>query len=464
MQRLLISAAHKSSGKTTLSLGICAALTARGITVQPFKKGPDYIDPMWLSRASARDCHNLDFQTMPDNEILATIEHFSTGADIAIIEGNKGLYDGVAVDGSNSNAAIAELSKTPVVLVIDTNGMTRGIAPLLLGYQAFNQDINIAGVILNKVGGPRHEQKLRAVIEEYTDIPVIGAVPRLEELAITERHLGLIPGNEVADARQTIDLIASHIEKYIDLELLLKIAASAEALPDTDYQIPEINRQADIRVGLAHDAAFGFYYPGDLHAFRVAGAELVEFDTLKDSALPEVDALFIGGGFPESWMKELEANHSLREQIRQVIEGGMPVYAECGGLMYLTRSISWKGQSAEMVGAIKADTIMNKKPQGRGYVSLSRSGDFPWSHADSHDTRLDIPAHEFHYSSLKQADLLENDPEIHFAYKMQRGHGITGHKDGLIYRNLLANYAHLRDTSRYHWVAEFVEFIRQAKG
>src|SRR3989337_2654205 len=209
MNRLLISAAHKSSGKTTITLGLAAALRARGLAVQPFKKGPDYIDPMWLSLASGRDCHNLDFYLMGRGEILRTFVARTRGADLALIEGNKGLYDGLALDGGNSNAALAQLLGTPVVLVIDARGMTRGIAPLILGYQAFDRDIRIAGVILNQLGGSRHEAKLRAVIEHYTDVPVLGAVHHDDRLAIVERHLGLMPSNEADAAREKIDTIAA---------------------------------------------------------------------------------------------------------------------------------------------------------------------------------------------------------------------------------------------------------------
>ena len=463
MQRILISAAHKSSGKTTLTLGLCAALHARGLRVQPYKKGPDYIDPMWLSRASGRDCHNLDFQTMSNDEMLATIALYSKDADITLIEGNKGLYDGVAVDGSNSNAAVAEFTQTPVVLVVDTLGMTRGIAPLLLGYEAFNKDITIAGVILNKVGGPRHEQKLRDVIKQYTRIPVIGAVPRLQELKITERHLGLIPSNEATDTNDVISKIASIIEKHVDLDLIIKIASCATNLPQTDYQLISANKPLTLKVGIARDAAFGFYYPGDLNAFRAEGVELVEFDTLKDKNLPDVDGLFIGGGFPESWMNELEANISLRQQIKEAIESGLPVYAECGGLMYLSNTVIWKDKKSQMVGAINADIEMNERPQGRGYVSLKRTRDFLWNTAITNTSDKEIPAHEFHYSGFKNPECFATDSNIKYAYEMKRGHGINGKYDGLIYKNLLANYAHLRDTSRYHWVSEFVEFIRQIK-
>jgi len=414
---------------------------------------------MWLSRASERDCYNLDFQTMSDNEILATVKLYSNDADISLIEGNKGLFDGVALDGSNSNAAIAELTKTPIVLVIDTQGMTRGIAPLLLGYQAFNENINIAGVILNKVGGPRHEQKLRDVIKEYTNISVIGAVPRLKELNITERHLGLIPSNEATNTNEVIAKIASIIEKHVDLDRLLEISSTAKTLPNSTYQISVEQKPITLKVGIARDVAFGFYYPGDLNAFRAEGVELIEFDTLKDKTLPDVDALFIGGGFPESWMNELEANISLRQEIKEAIESGLPTYAECGGLMYLSQSIQWQGKKAEMVGVIPSDIKMNEKPQGRGYVYLKRTKDFLWSKNATNIENMDIPAHEFHYSAFKNIENLNSK----YAYEMKRGNGITGKHDGVIYKNLLANYAHLRDTSRYHWVSEFVQFIRQTK-
>ena len=224
MSRLLISAAHKSSGKTTVSLGLCAALAARDLVVQPFKKGPDYIDPMWLGLAAGRPCHNLDFYCMSHEEILATVGHYSTDADISLIEGNKGLYDGLDLDGSNSNAALATLTHTPVILVLDARGMTRGIAPLILGYQAFDPEVRIAGIILNQLGGSRHEAKLRAVIEHYTDVPVIGGVHRNQALEIVERHLGLIPSNEDCAADKKIIEIRDRIKDQVDLDRLLAVA------------------------------------------------------------------------------------------------------------------------------------------------------------------------------------------------------------------------------------------------
>ncbi len=455
MSQLFITAAHKSSGKTTLSIGLCAAFRLRSLDVQPFKKGPDYIDPLWLSRAAGRDCHNLDFHTMSRAEILRTAQSHGGDADLCLIEGNKGLYDGLDLDGSNSNAALATLLRSPVILVIDAQGMTRGIAPLILGYQAFAPEVNIAGVILNQLGGRRHETKLRAVIEHYTDVPVIGAVHRNPALRIRERHLGLVPSNEAQAVKRQIDAMAQAIEAQVDLHRLLAIAGSAP-LPTAALLTRPRRPATDLRIAIARDAAFGFYYPGDLDAFAQAGAELLPFDTLHDSKLPaDIDGLFIGGGFPETQMPALEANRSLRGDILRAIDAGLPTYAECGGLMYLTRSIKWKGRRCEMVGALPADSVMHERPQGRGYVQLQETGHMPWA---TTSTLRDIEAHEFHYSTLENLS-----DKLQFAYAVKRGSGIDGRHDGLIHRNVLACYAHLRNVEGNRWVARFVDFIRQQK-
>ena len=455
MNRLLISAAHKSSGKTTLSVGLCAAFKTRGKAVQSFKKGPDYIDPMWLTRACGRDCHNLDFYTMQHDEILATLDKYSVNSDISIIEGNKGLYDGLDIEGSNSNAALARLTRTPVVLVINVQGVTRGIAPLILGYQNFEPEINIAGVILNQIRGSRHESKLRAVIEHYTDVPVVGAVYHNPALQITERHLGLIPSNETQEADNKVAQIGRLISQQVELDKLMQIAASAPELPAYQFERPpQQTNKPEVRIAVAHDAAFGFYYPEDFEALETAGAKLIFFDTLQDSDLPACDALFIGGGFPEANMQALSRNHRLRKKIHDAIEHGLPTYAECGGLMYLTRGIHWHDQHHEMVGIIPADTRMYQTPQGRGYIQLTETPHRLWPALGETDSPLIIPGHEFHYSTL------ENTGALTFAYRVMRGSGIDGENDGIVYKNLLANYAHLRDTSANHWARRFVAFIR----
>ncbi len=453
MSRFLISAAHKSSGKTTISIGLSAALSARGLKVQPFKKGPDYIDPMWLSAATGRACRNLDFYLMRREEIQTLFARHTQEADIALVEGNKGLYDGLELDGSNSNAALAKLLHLPVILVIDTRGIIRGIAPLLLGYQAFDREVNIAGVILNHVGGSRHESKLRAVVEHYTDVPVLGCVQHDKALGIVERHLGLMPSNEAQTGSQQIAEIGRLISAQVDMERLIKIAESAPPLALPRLPQPTQNIAPALRIGIAQDAAFGFYYADDLDGLRAAGAELVPFSPIHDTQLPRVDALFLGGGFPEVFARELEANRALRAEIHAAIEAGMPAYAECGGLMYLARSITWQGEKHDMAGVVPGDVVMHEKPVGRGYVRLKETANFPWP---SDSPPASVMAHEFHYSSL------ENLPSnLSFAYEVERGYGIDGKRDGLVYKNLLAAYTHLRSLEGYNWAARFVESVQR---
>jgi cobyrinic acid a,c-diamide synthase len=456
MNRLFVSAAHKSSGKTTVCIGLCAALRGRGEIVQPFKKGPDYIDPLWLGLAAGRPCYNLDAYLMGTDEIRAQVARSMRGATLGIVEGNKGLYDGLDLHGSNSNAAMAALLGTPVVLVIDARGMTRGIAPLILGYQAFDPKIRIAGVILNQLGGSRHEAKLRAVIEHYTGVPVLGAVQHDERIAIVERHLGLVPSNEAEGARRRIGEIAAHIAAQVDLDRVLATARGAPPLP-AGAPAPQAAAGPPVRIGIARDAAFGFYYPGDLEALRSAGAELVSFDALHAEHLPAVDGLFIGGGFPETHMEALAANASLRHELHEAIEGGMPAYAECGGLMYLARGIEWDGRRAEMAGVIPADIVMHRRPVGRGYVHLRETGHGLWPRPPVARAPV-IHAHEFHYSSVENLA-----PDVAFAYEVERGHGIDGRHDGIVHKNLLASYAHLRDVAGNPWARRFVDFVRSRK-
>jgi cobyrinic acid a,c-diamide synthase len=465
--RFYISAAHKSSGKTTISIGLCSLLTQQGYVVQPYKKGPDYIDPLWLSSATQRACYNLDYNTMSKNDILSYVQRYSATADISMVEGNMGLYDGVAIDGSNSNAAVAKLTKTPVILVVDAQGVTRGVAPLLQGYQGFDTELNIVGVIFNKVAGARHETKLRQMTETYTDLPVIGAVRRSADLVLTERHLGLQPFNENEQAQQQIETIAHQLVEQVNVEQVLRYANSVEALPSSDNNRDnnsdnKIKISKSLRIGICKDAAFSFYYPDDLQALEQAGVQLVMINTLTDKHLPYIDGLFIGGGFPEAKMEALSANTMMRTAIATAIENGLPCYAECGGLMYLSQSIIWQNKQREMVGIIPGDAVMHEKPQGRGYVKLRETVKMPWPKDANHSTDKVIAAHEFHYSKLQntQGKLTEKGA---FAYSVQRGIGIDGQHDGWLYKNLLASYAHIRDTSKHHWANRFVAFILDLK-
>jgi cobyrinic acid a,c-diamide synthase len=452
MPGVLVSAAHKSSGKTTVTIGLAAALRARGLVVQPFKKGPDYIDPLWLSAAAGRACRNLDLYLSQPDEVRQAFDTASAGADVVLVEGNKGLYDGLSLDGSNSNAALAKLLDLPVVLVLDARGMTRGVAPLVLGYQAFDRDIRIAGVILNRLGGSRHESKLRAVIEHYTDVAVLGALHEDARLAIEERHLGLMPATENVRSNERIEQLAQAISAAVDLDRVLALAG--RAVPRQTKAAPTARTGCSLRIGIARDRAFGFYYPEDLEALERNGAELVFFDALADARLPQVDALFVGGGFPEMFAAELSANRSLLADIRAAVEGGMPTYAECGGLMLLARSITWNNVTWPMAGALAVDVVMHARPVGRGYVHLRETDASPWPSRVAGTIR----AHEFHHSTLVNVD-----PALRYAYRVERGHGIDGQRDGIVYRNTLASYAHLRSVAGNDWPARFVAFARAVR-
>jgi len=454
--RWLVCAAHKSSGKTSVAIGLAAALRERGLRVQPFKKGPDYIDPMWMTLAAGRACRNLDPHVQGWDGVQASFARHAAGADVCFVEGNHGLHDGLAGDGSDSNAALGLRLGLPALLVLDTRGTSRGIAPLVLGQQAFEPALRFAGVVLNRVGGSRHESKLRQSIERYTDLPVLGAIGEDPRLAIVERHLGLVPSTEDGSAGQTVGALAATIAASVDLERLLDATrgpAIAPVAAGIDAHTAAL-AAAPVTIAVARDEAFGFYYADDLEALEAAGATLVSFDTLRDAQLPPADALLIGGGFPETLAARLQANVALRAEIRARIDAGMPAYAECGGLMYMARSIRWRGERHEMVGAIPADAVMHERAVGRGYVELEPTDAFPWPGGTSASVR----AHEFHHSSLENVA-----PGLRYAWRVRRGHGVDGRNDGIVHRNLLASYAHLRGVGPDPWPARFVAFVRAAR-
>lgn len=456
MAHLYLAATQKSSGKTTLSIGLIRELSRRGQRVQPFKKGPDYIDPLWLARAALGPaCHNLDYHTMSDDEIRGDFSRLLDASTLGVIEGNVGLFDSLSVDGAGSNAELAKLLRAPVLLVINCQGMGRGIVPLLLGYQAFDADLHIAGIILNKVGGGRHATNLRRAIEHYTEIPVLGAVPRDVGLAIEERHLGLIPSNEAESVEATVESIRRAVAESVNVDQILAIAEQAP-VPDWEDLSPSRFDHCGgnlVRIGIARDEVFGFYYPDDLAGLERAGAELVPFSPLAEADLPVVDGIILGGGFPELRMQELEANRSMRQSIADFIGEGGVAYAECGGLMYLCDQLHWGSESRRMCGVLESDVAMHERPQGRGYVRLRETEDCPWPRAPA-DVR-EICAHEFHHSAI-----VAPRADWRFAFDVMRGAGVDGLHDGIIQQNLLASYTHLRDVGGVNWTRRFVDRVR----
>ncbi|MCA0869247.1 cobyrinate a,c-diamide synthase [Seohaeicola saemankumensis] len=448
--RFMIAAAHKSSGKTVVSTGLAAAFRAAGEDLTTFKKGPDYIDPMWLAAASGRACHNLDFNAMGPDELTSCFATHAGG--LSLVEANKGLYDGMSCDGSDSNAELAKLLGLPVVLVIDSVGMTRGIAPLLLGYSAFDPDVQIAGVILNRVGGIRHEGKLRKAVETYTDLAVLGSIWRNPALEIGERHLGLTTPAETGARDQMIARIGEMVSAGVDLDALRQLASAAPEMVEPAPAPVPAAAHSGLRIGILRDAAFGFYYPDDLAGFADAGATLVPVDAMRDRALPDVDGLFIGGGFPEMWLDELAANHRLLTDIRTRLQAGLPCYAECGGLMYLCDSVTMRGHTQPMVGLIPGRAVMHKTPRGRGYVRFTDTDQHPWGGTGP------VRAHEFHYAGIEGLP-----PDTVFARQLSRGAGVDGQRDGIVVANTLAGFCHLRHTQANPWVDHFLGFVARCK-
>lgn len=456
--RLVVAAPHGRSGKTTTTIGLLSALKASGYRVQPFKKGPDFIDPSWMTRITGRPCRNLDSFLMDRDTIRSSFIHGALDADIAVVEGAMGLYDGVDLEGSGSTAEIAKAIGAPVLLVVDATRMTRSVAAMVSGYQHFDPDIHVAGVILNKVARPRHEQMLKAAIERYCGIPVLGVIPKGKQFNIPDRHLGLVPAAENDEVAAAIDNTGNSVGAYLDLPGIIEVAQRAAPLeiehnivnaplmhtPDLDGLKLECPRT---RVAVFLDQAFTFYYPENLEALAAAGAELVPVHAIKNKSMPDVDAVYIGGGFPEMLAAQISANEGLRQNLRELIEVGLPVYAECGGLMYLGRNIIWHGQKYPMTGALPFDVIMLDKPQGHGYITLQVENKSPYFKAGEN-----VRGHEFHHSRVENLET----GHVNFAFRVTRGYGVDGEHDGIIYKNVLACYTHLHSLATPEWAPRLV--------
>lgn len=462
--RLVIAAPQGRSGKTTISVGLMAALTAKGMAVQAFKKGPDYIDPSWLSMVTGRQCRNLDSFMMGREALRRSFVRHACNADIGIVEGAMGIFDGVDLEGSGSTGEVAKAIQAPVILVVDTTRMTRSVAAMVNGFQHFDPDVKIAGVILNKVARPRHENMLRSAVEHYCGIPVLGAMPKGNDFKIPDRHLGLIPAAENQSLHQAVAAVGEAAARHLDLEKILEVAKSGcslaingEAPPSQICSSDQGALPADSHgpvIGVFNDSSFTFYYPENLESLVEAGARLVTVDSINQTELPEVDALYIGGGFPEVFASGIERNQSLREAVREGIEKGLPVYAECGGLMYLGRSLAWQDRVYRMCGALPFDVVMSEKPQGHGYVVLEVTEDNPFFSAGEV-----LKGHEFHHSRVVNLDR----QRVGAAYRIKRGYGIDGEIDGLTYKNVLAGYTHLHAVSQPGWAQRLVEMATEYK-
>jgi cobyrinic acid a,c-diamide synthase len=448
---LVIAGLSGGSGKSVASVASTAALRRSGHRVVPFKKGPDYIDAGWMTTAAGHPCYNLDPYLMSDTTLADSFERQAVGADYALIEGNRGLYDGVTAEGEFSTADLAVQRDLPVLLVVNCSKTTRTVAALVLGCRELDKRVRIAGVILNQIATPRHERIITESVEKYTGIPVVGIIPRMKTDIFPMRHLGVTPHQEYGqdESDVVVDRLAAIAEEHFDLERIIGLMAQRRFSPipiptDAGSAKPVTSTKA-VRIGVLRDAAFQFYYQENLEALQEGGAELVMINALTAEALPEdLNALYIGGGFPETSARQLADNVSFRDSVRQAAEQGLPIYAECGGLIFLGRSIILNGTEYPLAGVFPVTFSMSVKPQAHGYSAFTVDRENPF-----YPLGTQVKGHEFRYSVVESWDGVPKD----LALQMERGTGFKGKRDGLIKKNVLALYTHVLAPGTPEWAA-----------
>lgn len=449
--RLVIAGTHSGAGKTTIVTGLLAVLAARGLRVQSYKIGPDYIDPGYHQLASGKPAHNLDTWLLPDEEMLSIFAETSSKNDMVIIEGVMGLHDG-GRSGVSSTAAVAKLLKAPVVLVIDARSMGESAAATALGYKLYDPEVNFAGVIINRIGSTSHHLMISEALERL-NIPVLGAIKRNAELAMPERHLGLIPVTE-HHVGQTLQTLCTQIADQAAVDQIIEIANKAPSIQSVRKEVHPV--ASAVRIGVAQDEVFTFYYPQSLDALAAQGAEIVPFSPLRDASLPDVDGLILGGGFPEMFVEQLEENHSMRQAIYQAGRQGMPIYAECGGLMYLSRSIiDFEGRSHEMVGLVPAACAMQSKLETVGYVEATALCDTILCMAGE-----TLRGHEFHFSRMLP-DF--EDDAFPWAFQIKKVRTGAAYPGGFMTDNILASYLHLHFAGNQQAARRFIEQCEEFK-
>ena len=435
-----------------VSLGLVSAWREMGHQVAAFKKGPDFIDAGWLAFAAGRPCHNLDPFLMSEEQILRSLQLYSIDTDIALIEGNRGLFDGLDLEGCCSTAELGRMTQSPVVIIADVTMTTRTVAALIMGCQRFDPALNVVAVILNRVAGNRQETLVRNAIEQYCGIPVVGAVPKLKANVFPERHMGLVPHQERDHACKAIQWARSVIENHMDLGAIWGLAHTktplAKAAGGHEGRKDHRTALGPLKIGYIMDSAFWFYYPENLEQLKGLGAELIKINAMTDKGLPDLDALYIGGGFPETQAGALADNTSFRASLLEQIEGGLPVYAECGGLIYMGESLQLGHKSYPMVNALPITFEMDKKPQGHGYTILEVNRENPYFPLGEM-----IKGHEFHYSRPH----ISRSAGMTYIFKVKRGHGMDGRNDGLCKKNLLATYTHIHAGGNRLWAERLVQ-------
>ncbi|MEI7670979.1 MAG: cobyrinate a,c-diamide synthase [Deltaproteobacteria bacterium] len=458
--RLVLAALRGGAGKTTISVALTVAMQRLGIGVVPFKKGPDYIDAAWLSLAAGGPCYNLDTFLIGRDRVVRSFSRRAPEDSVSLIEGNRGLYDGMNSEGEHSTAELAKLLHSPVVLVVDCDKVTRTTGAMVLGCQTLDPEVDIRGVILNRVGGNRHAAIARRAVEDYCHLPVFGVVPRMEHLPFPERHLGLIPPQENDRARKALDAAGDIADEYLDVERLVRLSQGAPP-----WNVDAIQHGATeegiacepVTIGVIRDAAFQFYYHENIEALADAGARIVEISALEEKRLPDVDALYIGGGFPETQAERLAENEDFRRSLREAAENGLPIYAECGGFIYLGESLTIGDLHYPMVGALPVSFVMEKRPQGHGYTVLEVDRENPFF-----PVGMQLRGHEFHYCRV----LSRSEPPVIPAlagtsFHVIRGTGMDGKRDGMMRKNILAGFTHVHALGTPQWAPALIDAARK---
>lgn len=453
--RLVIAGTSSSVGKTILTAGLIAAFKARGLTVQSFKVGPDYIDPAYLAHVSGRPCRNLDSWMLGEGALRQVLAQGALGADLALVEGMMGLFDGRGgnTDGG-STADVARIIKAPVVLVIDVANMAESAAAVALGFKTYSESPKIAGVLLNNVGSDGHRRSVEDAIWGTAKLPVLGALRNMPQLDIPERQLGLLPVTENKEWDRTVGVLAETIARDVDLDLLLRIANKAELVPLVPKKVFQGKPAAGerVRLAVAYDEAFNFYYPENLELLEEHGAEVVPFSPLEDAHLPQQAAgLYLGGGFPEVFVEPLARNRAMAESIQRAYRSGLPIYAECGGLMYLGRSLRTESGAAHtMADVIPVDVEMDGQLHRFGYRQILTLEDSILSPRGQF-----YRGHEFHWSRITG-----HNGGLKSAYQMLNAEGEVIGYEGFVGPNLLASYVHLHFGQNPLLVEKFVEHCR----
>lgn len=453
---IVIAGTNSGCGKTTISMGIMAALVKRGIRVQPFKVGPDYIDPMFHTFITGRPSRNLDSWLLDEETVKHLFIKNAVGAEMAVVEGVMGFYDGFggkSIEGSTAH--IAQITGAPVILVINAEAMSLSAAAIVKGFAEFDKNIGIKGVILNNISGESHFNIIKDAIENHTGIPVVGYLKRNRELAIESRHLGLITSSEIPELKEKVEKLSEQIEETIDLDLLLKLSRmSPDIKSNKTFDIAPVGNP---RIAVAMDKAFNFYYRDNLDLLEMLGAELSFFSPISDTKLPDsIDGLYLGGGYPEVFAKELQDNLPMKEAIKRQIESGLPAYAECGGFMYLTDSITDKsGSEYMMTGVIPGKSHMTNSLKRFGYVYLQVTKDNLLGSKGS-----EIRAHEFHYS---ETNIDESIQTCLFVSKSRDTVTSKTWSCGYGMYNLLAGYPHIHFWSNIDFARNFAEKCTEYK-